>query len=268
MQRDLKAILIFSILFLFTGCLKTTDQIEREKKVDSLSEELTASHKTVADLMLLVKEQQAKINAINGQFEEIEHKQTTQTSRVIDDLKKQISLLNEQVIALQNDNKALNTRTEELSLKVDEQKAFIEKVTHSLGKISSESKAKDETNTETGDAYEKGVKLVTAKKYNEAKDIFLELIADKSQKASIVNKSHFQLGMIEYKKKKYEEALVFFSKVYTQYPESSIAPSALYYLGKSFKAIKKSEEATSSFSELIEKYPKAKEANLAKKELK
>jgi TolA-binding protein len=268
MQRDLKVILIFSILFLFTGCLKTADQIEREKKVDNLSEELTASHKTVADLMLLVKEQQAKINAINGQFEEIEHKQTTQTSRVVDDLKKQISLLNEQVSALQNDNKALNTKMEELSTKVDEQKAFIEKVTHSLGKMSSDTKGQDESTSDIGDAYEKAVKLMAAKKYNDAKDIFLELIADKSQKASIVNKSHFQLGMIEFKRKKYEDALVFFSKVYTQYPESSVAPSALFHLGKSFKAMKKVEEANSSFSELIEKYPKAKEASLAKKELK
>jgi TolA-binding protein len=267
-MRPLLQIAILLLLsIMMTSCLKTTEQIEREKKVDSISKELSQSHKTVADLMLQVKELQNKLNSINGQFEEMEYKQTSNQSKQLDEMKKQVSILTEQISALQIENKALNQKVILMQENLDSQKSFIEKVTQSLGKIS-ESRDEKEKNSNEEYSYEAALKLLNSKKYKKAKEIFLQLINDKDQPEAIMNKSHFQLGLIEFKNKKYEEALVFFSKVYTQYPESSVAPSALFYIGKSFKLMKKNEEANSSFSELIEKFPKAKEVLQAKKEMK
>jgi len=267
MRSLLQIAILFLLSILLTSCLKTTEQIEREQKVDNLSKELSQSHKTVADLMLQVKELQTKLNGINGQFEEMEYKQTSNQSKQIDEMKKQITTLTEQLNLLQTENKTLNQKIALIQETLDSQKSFIEKVTQSLGKIS-EAKSEKEKSSNDDNSFEAALSLMKAKKYKKAKEIFLQLIEDKDQPTSIVNKSHFQLGLIEFKNQKYDEALVFFSKVYTQYPESSVAPSALFYIGKSFKLMKKNEEANSSFSELIEKFPKAKEVLQAKKELK
>jgi TolA-binding protein len=270
-MRPILQIAIFLLLSLIiTSCLKTTEQIEREKKVDTISKELSQSHKTVADLMLQVKELQNKLNGINGQFEEMEYKQSSSQSKQLDEMKKQVSILSEQISAIQTENKALNQKVILMQETLETQKSFIEKVTQSLGKISEtkNDKNKDKESNNEEDPYETALNYLKNKKYKKAKEIFLQLIDDKEQPEAIINKSHFQLGLIEFKNKKYDEALVFFSKVYTQYPESSVAPSALFYIGKSFKLMKKNEEANSSFSELIEKFPKAKEVLQAKKEMK
>jgi TolA-binding protein len=267
MRSSLQIAILLLLPIILTSCLKTTEQIEREQKVDSLSKELSQSHKTVADLMLQVKELQTKLNGINGQFEEMEYKQSSNQSKQIDEIKKQVSTLTEQLNLIQTENKTLNQKIILIQETLDSQKAFIEKVTQSLGKIS-EAKTEKEKKSNDEDSFETALGLMKAKKYKKAKDIFLDLIGDKEQPTSIINKSHFQLGLIEFKNQNYDEALVYFSKVYTQYPESSVAPSALFYIGKSFKLMKKNEEANSSFSELIEKFPKAKEVLQAKKELK
>ncbi|MFZ4714126.1 MAG: tetratricopeptide repeat protein [Bacteriovoracaceae bacterium] len=269
-MRTSMQLALFALLILSSACLKTTEQIEREKKVDNLSQELSQSHKTVAELMLQVKDLQSKLNSMNGQFEELDHKQSSNMGKQIEEVHKQVTLLQEQVRGVQTENKGLNEKVVQLQENLDSQKAFIEKVTHSLGKMSQvkEEKVEKAKVEETGKTYEDALTLFKEKKIKKAKEIFLNIIDDKSQGAGTINKSHYQLGLIEFKSKKYDEALIHLSKVYTQYPDSSIAPSALLYIGKSFKAMKKDEEANSSFSELMEKYPKAKEATLAKKELK
>ena len=68
--------------------------------------------------------------------------------------------------------------------------------------------------------------------------------------------------------KKYDDALVYFSKIYTNYPKSSFAPRSLLYIARCFNKLGKKDESKASYQELIDNYPKSSHAKTAKKEMK
>jgi len=69
--------------------------------------------------------------------------------------------------------------------------------------------------------------------------------------------------MIEYKQKNFDDAKVYFSKLFTDNPDSSMAPQALIHLARIFIKQKAREEARQSIEELITRFPKSKEASEA-----
>ena len=73
---------------------------------------------------------------------------------------------------------------------------------------------------------------------------------------------------IEYINKNFDNALIYFSKVYTKYPKSSFAPNALLHIGLTFKKQNKNDNALAAFKEVIKNYPKSSQANTAKNHLK
>lgn len=272
-MSKLRGVYFLSFLFLLlTGCLKTTDQIEREKKVDSLDDEIHQSQKNTADLTLQVKDLYSKLAKTNGEIEELNYKQSKNSEKGTEESKKTIQVLSEQIKELQADLKKQQELTTTLSSQVQAHKEFIDELTKTMSKghHAEKSKNKDEENkvSTVDDVLENAFALYRSKKYEEAKAKFNLALENKELSAKNTNKANLHLGLIEFKQKKYEEALVYLSKVYTQFPNSSIAPGALLFIGKSFKGLKKLEEAEASFSELVEKYASSKEAEEAKKELK
>lgn len=274
-MNQLRGRYFLSVLLLMTlvGCLKTTDQIEREKKVDNLDGELHQSQKLTADLTLQVKDLYSKLAKTNGEIEELNYKQTKLSGN--EENKKTIQVMAEQIKELQNDLKKEQELTASLSSQVQAHKEFIDELTKSMSKghhaDKKEDKKENHKNEGKVDDLESALNLYRAKKYDEARSMFQQALENKDLGAKNINKAHLHLGLIDFKQKKYEDALVYLSKVYTQFPNSSIAPAALLYIGKSFRGLKKMEEAEASFSELIEKYPNSKEAQeaeVAKKELK
>jgi TolA-binding protein len=249
------------VLIFSSACLKTTEQIEREQKVDTLEEVVDQSTKNVADLRLELKSIKEKMATLNGEMEEIKHHSEKSNAKGNEELKKQNSNLEQVVNQLSTDNKNLHEKVNLLTTELTEIKEFIKKVTSHLEE-KTVSKNQDEV------SYDKATGLLESKKIKKAKEMFLNIIADPNQEAKYINKSNLQLGIIEYKSKNFDESLVYLSKVYTQYPESSSAPTALFYIGKALRAQKKKAEAKASFDELIEKFPESKEAKDAKLELK
>ena len=74
--------------------------------------------------------------------------------------------------------------------------------------------------------------------------------------------------MIAFMDKQDEKALVYFSKLFTQYPKSPYIRNGLLFLGKTFKRSGQVEEAKETFNQLVSQFPKTRQAKEASKLLK
>lgn len=124
-----KSLLIIS-LFLLASCLKTAEQVQREKKMAEIPDQVQSSQKMMSDLLIQMKDLRAQMNTLNGRIEELEYKQG-QTDPEKE--KKSSETMN----LIQNQQTAQATQLEEIKAELKEQRAFLEKVTSSLKNISS-----------------------------------------------------------------------------------------------------------------------------------
>jgi TolA-binding protein len=255
-------ILLLSLLVLSTACIKTADQVNREKKVDNMSEQLRDSQGLVADAVEQMKEMRSQMDKLNGRLDELEHRQgkispdqLTKTAETVEHLKTQQDSENNQLQQIQNELK--------------EQRAFIEKVTATLGSMTHHAAPKEAKGKKKSVKSELAEALDDIKndKYDAAREVLESLIEHKDLSPGDQNKVFQGLGKVEYYTKNYDKALVYFSKVYTKYPKASLAPSCLLFIGRTLEKMGKKAEAKEAFAKVGEDYPGSKEAAEAKKEL-
>lgn len=252
------SIVVFATLF--TSCIKTADQVNREKRFDNMSEQLKDSQGLVADMVGQLKDMQKQLDRMNGKLEELEHKQTQanpETAKLTESMnlmKTQQETEAAQLLQIQNELK--------------EQRSFIEKVTASMAamkdkepvsKVSKKKSARSEL--------AEGLELIKKDKYAEARTELESLIDHDDLTPGDHNKVLHGLGKVEYYTGNPEKALVYFSKIYTKYPKASLAPSCLLFIGRSLNKMGKKDEAKQAFAKVVEDYKGSKEANEAKKEL-
>ena len=251
-------IYLITLSLILCSCFKTAEQIKREKQVD---QQLAQSAKLVTELSGQVQSLQNQVAVATGQLEEMDHKTKQNNLEKAKTIGENITQLNEQVKVLLEDNKNLKQKVSKLEKEIDQQKKYIKKVTGALSSVAGTSKKSSASSlSKAHTAFEKGRK--------NAKSLYLKVLEENKINAAQKNHVFFNLGLLEYRGKNYEKALVYFSKIYTKYPRSSFAPRSLLYIARSFKASGKTEEANVSFQELIEKYPKSRHAKTAKKEIK
>jgi TolA-binding protein len=243
----MKFIIMTLALIPLAGCLKTAEQIRREQRVESMSQELADSQNIVADLTVMLKNLQSQIDTLNGRVEELQQSQKIVQSLDLKGMSENVAVIKQQVETL---TAAQATQGEEIK----QQRAFIEKVTNKLGKINSPAETSKKNPKEEIQA---ALKLVGKKKWNEARQS-LETLADSPNLTPAdVNKVYHGLGLVEFGQKNWEKSLVFFSKIYTKYPKSSLAPSSLLYIGKALDRLGKKEESLQAFQELKSQYPQS-----------
>jgi TolA-binding protein len=253
-------VLLFFIVSL-SSCLRTAEQIERDKMVDSMAVGLKQNQSMAAEMVVRFKEFETKINELNGKIEESNYQIEQSLGKKQDQENKEIAQLKELVNTLNKNYQKQSKELAELKVKMKEQDGYIKKVNKTLKKL---------TNTKAPSVdkrYKSAIALYEKKKFKKAEEIFLDIVDEKKLSASRRNRVLQSLGMISYRSKRYEEAIVFFSRIYTNYPKSSFAPFALLNIGKSLKNIGEKDQAKVSFSELLNKYPKSKHAQKAKSEL-
>ena len=252
-----KLVLFLVIVLTLTSCFKTAEEIRREKMID---EQLSQSAKIIADLSGQVNDLKGNLATTSGQLEEIDHKSTQSNQTQYMALKQQVDQLTAQVKVLTEENSTSQKKIALLSQEVKAQKEFIKKVTGTLSNLGGDSSGTSLLK-QAHTAFEKN-------KQKKAKALYLEVL----QKGKINNRTknhvYMNLGLLEYWSAKYDQALIYFSKIYTKYPKSSFAPRALLYIGRSFKKSNRPEEAKVTFEEVISNYPKTRQAKAAKKELK
>lgn len=248
------------VLSLTTSCIKTADQVAREKRFDSMSEQVTDSQSLLADMVAQMKDMQKQLDRMNGRIEELEHNQKKFDPNALKQVNDELALMKEQ---RENDSAQLTQIQNELK----EQRAFLEKVTASLSSMGQAPRTGKSKKKSVKDQIIGALGLVKRNDFEGARAELSPLLDDKDLTPGDLNKVLHGLGKVEFFTKNYDKALVYFSKIYSKYPKASLAPSSLLFIGKSLQKLGKKDEAKEAFSKLNEDYPGAKEAQEAKKEL-
>ncbi|RPJ72181.1 MAG: hypothetical protein EHM20_14065 [Alphaproteobacteria bacterium] len=260
MKRN-QLVLLACFLFTFSAC-KTQEDIRREKSVESLNEQVAQTQKNTANSnsrFMAIEEQVAKLT---GQVEKVAHNKQQDI--------KDAALLKERLAGLEETNKKQNEYIKALDEKIQDQSAYIDQVIKSLSNLTDQqkerpaSKKKNDRNDDEEVSKVATVKSAIAqykeKDYDSAKSAFQEILDTKKVKKKDKEAAFHYLGQIEFKNKNYEEAQVYFSKLFSENPNSSYAALSLLGLAKSFIQLKSKEEASQTIDELVTRFPKSKEA--------
>ena len=242
------------ILASLTGCFKTAEEIKREKQVDT---QLQQSSQIIADLTTQINELKGGLAQTSGQLEEIDHKTNQKTLTESQTLSDRILQLQSQIEVMQKEQATQQKQINELQKTIKSQNKYIKKVNKTLDKMGDAGPA---------DLLQKAHKAFEKNQQKNALDLYQQVLSENKINAAQKNHVYYNVGLLYYWKKNYDEALVHFSKIYTKYPKSSFAPKSLLYIARSFKNQKKNAEASAIYEELIKNYPKSKQANKAKSE--
>ncbi len=254
----MKILSLASLIILSTACIKTADQVQREKRLESMTEQMKDSQGLVADLLAQMKSMQSQLNKMNGRLEEIEHRQQQVNPENINKMTETLNVMKAKQDA---DSAALVQIQSELK----DQRAFMEKVTQSLAAAKEEPRASKKKSAKSELA--NGLELIKQDKYDDARSELEALIDHPDLTPGDKNKVLHGLGKVEYYTGNSDKALVYFSKIYTRFPKATLAPSSLLFIGKSLAKMGKKDEAKQAFAKVVEDYKGSKEANEAKKEL-
>jgi TolA-binding protein len=248
-----------SLLLLFVlsiSCIKTADQVTREKRLESMSEQMNDSQGLVADMVSQMKDMQTQLDKLNGRLDEIEHR-----NKKIDP--EGIKKMGENVDLVKTQQETQSTQLAQIQADLKDQKAFMEKLMTSLSNASSSKSQKKSAKSELNSA----LALVKQDAYKKARPELEALIDHADLTPGDHNKVFHGLGKVEYYTKNHEKSLVYFSKIFTKYPRSSLAASSLLFIGRALDKLGKKPEAKEAFAKVIEDYGDSKEAIEAKKEM-
>lgn len=251
----MKFIVLILPIVLLTSCFKTAEEIKREKEIDR---QLNQSSKIIAELRTELNNLRGTVAATSGQIEEIDYKTKTSKAETLEDITQRLDQLTEQVKVLAEENKSTQQQLASINADIGKQKKYISKVTGTLSEMSGSS---------SSDLLTKANKAFSKNQQKKAKDLYQEVLNQGKISNATKNKVYYNLGLLEYWGSQYNNALIYFSKIYDKYPRSSKAPGSLFYIGLSFKKQKEKAKASAIFQELINKYPKSPFAKKAKKEL-
>jgi TolA-binding protein len=128
-----KVLSVLLLLLLSSACIKTADQVSREKRVESMAENLKDSQGLLADAVNQMRDMQAQLDKLNGRVEEMEHR-----NRQIDP--REVAKMNESLNLLQTQREADSQQLSQIQAELKEQRSFLEKVTNSLSALSEKPK--------------------------------------------------------------------------------------------------------------------------------
>jgi TolA-binding protein len=248
------------ILILSTACLKTAEQVQREKKFETMSEQMGDTQGLMANIVSQMKDLQTQINKMNGRLEELEHRQ----GQLNPD---QVQKMNENLSLLKTQQESQSSQMASIQTELKEQRSFIEKVTSSLASVKDGTAQKTSKKKSVKENLEIGLKHVKQNKFEDARRELEGLIDHEELSPGDKNKVLHGLGRVEYFTGNSEKALVYFSKIYTKYPKATLAASSLLFIGRSLNKLGKKDEAKEAFQKVLEDYKGTKEANEAKHEL-
>ena len=227
---------------------------ELEKEIELLKKRVDELKSAAGpDQLLAVRSQQAvfqtrldEINAellrISGMIEEMKHTYTQEEEKdkaVLQALQQDVSRLRQELRVLGSAKSTVEQAQKEV-----------------------------ESTQKTGiDLYQKGLDLLKAKKYKEARATLQQYIQQYPE-GDLVPNAHFWIGECEYNLNRYEEAILAFEKVVKNYPKSNKAPAALLKEGMAFFRLGDPESAKIIWKKLLKLYPKSSQARVAKRQLK
>lgn len=260
-MKGLQIALALSFILVLPAC-KTQEDIRREKTVENLNEQAALTQKNTANAnsrFMAIEEEMAKLT---GKIDELTHNKQQEM--------KDAMISKERLSSLEETNKKQTEYLKALNEKIQDQSKYIEQVITSLNTMNEQKEQAKKKETQKASKEESSSEVASikgaitkykARNYDDSKDMFLTLLENKKLRKKDKETSLYYLGMIEYKGKKFEEAKVYFSKLFSEYPDSNYGAQSLLNLAKSFLQLKSKDEARQSLDELITRYPKSKEAD-------
>lgn len=213
-----------------------------------------------AELQMKMNELQNKLASTSGQIEEIDYKATTNNQETTKTLSQTIASLSEQVKILNKENTENKAEIQKIQSELDAQKQYVSKLTGTLTKIAGPSKSSSASGIqEAHKAFEKNDQ-------KEATKLYEQVLAEGKINNREKNHVRYNLGLMSYWNKKYDDALSYFSSIYTKWPKSSWAPRALLQIARTFKKQNKKDEANATYDEIIQKFASSSQAKKAKEE--
>ena len=101
-------------------------------------------------------------------------------------------------------------------------------------------------------------------KYKQSKAILVKLYKSGKYKGKKKARIIHNLGMISYMQKKNDDAVTYFSTLYTDMPKSAYNGNGLVYLARTFKRTGQKEQAVTILEEMIKSFPKSRHVKTAK----
>lgn len=251
--------LLVSLLVFSSACIKTAEQVNRERRFEQISEQMGDTQGLLANIVTQMKDMQTQLDRMNGRLEELEHKQSQINPE-------QINKMNESLEVMKAQKDTDSQTLAQIQAELKEHRLFMEKVTSTLASLK-DKPAPQSKKKSAKEELENGLNLIKADKYAEARKELEPLIDHPDLTAGEKNKVLHGLGKVEYYTGNNEKALVYFSKIITKYPRASLAPSSLLFIGRALEKMGKKEEAREAFQKVVDDYKGTKEANEAKKRL-
>ena len=121
------------------------------------------------------------------------------------------------------------------------------------------------TNSQGEELYQSAYQGFIDQDYIDAKKKF-SLFLEKFKNSKLADNAQFWIGECEFKMGNYEQAIVDYERVKTDYPKGNKVPSAILKQGMAFLKLNRKIDAKAIFTQLIEDYPNTNEAQNAKKQ--
>ncbi len=219
---------------------------ELQEQVRSVTGETGVSgeadlRKVVANLKVRVDALESEMLRLNGFMEQVKYRQDQQEQEI----QKQRELILDEINKLRKELSLVQTSAE-TAREVEETRKKVEE-----GQI---------------DLYQKGLDLYRQGKYQEAKQV-LKAYIQQNPEAPLVANAYFWIGECEYKSNRFEEAILEYQKVISNYPESNKVPDALLKQGFAFARLGDTESARIVLRKLLKAYPTSPQAKVARKQL-
>jgi tol-pal system protein YbgF len=281
-------------LFLFAGCVSTSDFDSTRADVNDLKRQTFELKKDMSTMKQLVagaakeetfnaiRESQTslysqvsdlskELDVLRGRFDENKF----YIDKSLKDASTERELFRNQIAGLENRLKEINDKLAKLSESssptANPAAETPEKKKEAAPQDESSSKNVEATSEESIQddpvkAYEAAYTLFEEKQYKEAREQF-NAFMKRFPKNSRVSSAQFWIAESLYAEKDYEEAILAYETLIKKYPNSEKIVAASYKQGLSFMEIGDKKTAKVIFEKLIEKYPDTKQAKLAKEKI-
>lgn len=190
----------------------------------------------------------------------------SELSKLIDKINKSYVTKDEFNILVDEVNKFKEPTSKESKNKASIKKNDVTDSTEKADKINKADKSEktdlDKMSTEIIDT--KAKEYFDNKNYDKSIEYYSYLI-DKSYKPAV---AHYMIGEINFKRKKYSDAVAYYKKSTSLFPKASYMPTLLLHTGISMDNSGDKKNANAFYEGLIAKFPDSKEAEEAKKHLK
>ena len=250
MKQQMKWLMLAALLS--TTACKTQEQIQREQVVDNISIQMVENQKLTAGANVRLQNIEERLGMLTGQVEDTNHSTKQELTKQVEELKAKIALLEEK-------DKSNDERLTKIDSQLKQQDSYLQKLLKTLSSKTSKRSSKKKSTP-----YQEAMKAYTSGDYKKAQVLLEKLEGQNKIKGKQRARILHNLGMSSYINKNNNDATVFFSKLFTEYPKSNYNANGLLYLSKTLQRLKQNEQAKQTLEELIKRFPKSKRVKEAK----